>query len=464
MYTEDDEEVTVKEDNSNIKYSDFYTSFNDIEKEDPKDKKGKKEEPQTDDTEVKDESDYVDFYGDEDVPNEVSNDNSGSKKSPFNFNFNINKNLIRIVAIVVLVIILIALIIILFGKKNVKGDIELAKTSVILNIGDKDHISYNIVDTEKEVTSTFKSSDSNIIIVNDKGEVIAINEGEAEVIVSYTIEGVTREKKCHVKVTNDGKVNQNITLNLKFEKGQNNTWTNGDVVINPEASSIFGITSLVYAVNCDSNCKYNDIMNKKITISNNGETKIKVIAKDLKKQEVTKEAIVKIDKVAPSASLVGNSNIVSTKDVEVCATCSDSLSGCKQTRFCKKFTESKSNQVITVEDKAGDKKNSNSFNVTINKAPSCSLKVSSDGTVTATLKESATYYGFSSSYTGTNALSKKITINASKAGESGAKIVNYYVKTKNGTGSCTITVLKKCVCAKGTSGANCKASCTFSSK
>ena len=463
MYTEDDEEVTVKEDNSNIKYSDFYTSFNDIEKEDSKDKKGKKKnEVKEEDTEAKEESDFVDFYGDEDTPVET---NDSSKKTPFNFNFNINKNVIRVIIIVVLVVILIALIILLFGKKvTVKGDIELAKTSVALNIGDKEHISYSIVDTEKEVTSTFKSSDPNIIIVNDTGEVIAINEGEAEVIVSYTIEGVTREKKYKVKVTNDGKVNQNITLNLRFEKGQNNTWTNGDVVINPEASSIFGITSLGYTVNCDNNCKYDDILNKKITISNNGETKIKVIAKDLKNQEITKEAVVKIDKVAPSASLVGNSNIISTKDVEVCATCSDSLSGCKQTRFCKKFTESKSNQVITVEDKAGNKKNSNSFNVTINKAPSCTLKVSSNGTVTATLKESATYYGFNSSYTGTNTLSKKITINASKAGESGAKIINYYVKTKNGTGSCSITVLKKCVCAKGTSGSNCKVSCTFSSK
>lgn len=461
MYTEDDEEVTVKEDNSNIKYSDFYTSFNEIEKEDKKGKKKKKkdkENTKTNDNEVKEEKDYVDFYGDEDISSEENKNAKGK--------FNINKNLIRIIIIAVLAVVLIALIILLFGKKisQVKGDIELARTSITLNIGDKEHISYSIVDTEKEVTSSFKSSNPNVIMVDDKGEVVGVGEGEAEVIISYIIDGVTREKKCQVKVNNNGSVNKDITLNLKFEKGQNNTWTNGDVIINPEASSIFGITSLEYAINCDSDCQYSDVLNKKITISNNGETKIKVMAKDKKNQEVIKEVIVKIDKEIPNATLVGSTSITSSSDVEVCATCSDSVSGCKQAKVCKRFSESKTNQVITVEDNAGNKKNSTAFNVTVNKAPSCSLKVSSDGTVTATLKETATYYGFNSSYSGSNELSKKISINASKAGESGAKIINYYVKTKNGTGKCSITVLKKCVCASGTSGANCKASCTFSSK
>jgi hypothetical protein len=86
-----------------------------------------------------------------------------------------------------------------------------------------------------------------------------------------------------------------------------------------------------------------------------------------------------------------------------------------------------------VEDNAGNKKNSDSFNVTITavKEP-CTLSVSSDGVVTATLRETATYYGFNSNYTGNNTLSQKVTINASKKGESGAKVIYYYVKNKNG--------------------------------
>ena len=71
------------------------------------------------------------------------------------------------------------------------------------------------------------------------------------------------------------------------------------------------------------------------------------------------------------------------------------------------------------------------------------IKVSSDGTVSATLKENATYYGFNSSYTGSNELSTKVTVG--EEGKSGAKVVYYYIKSKNGnTGSCHLTVVKEC--------------------
>ena len=91
------------------------------------------------------------------------------------------------------------------------------------------------------------------------------------------------------------------------------------------------------------------------------------------------------------------------------------------------------------------------------------ITVSSDGTVSATLKDNAVYYGFDSSCTGNNELSKKITISASKKGESGAKLVNYYIKTKAGNiGSCHITVIKECNCTDPKStAANCPVTCTF---
>ena len=62
MYTEDDEKVEVKEDNSNIKYSDFYTSFVEIDKDKNKKTKGKKKKKEEVKPEPKEESDYNEFY------------------------------------------------------------------------------------------------------------------------------------------------------------------------------------------------------------------------------------------------------------------------------------------------------------------------------------------------------------------------------------------------------------------
>lgn len=454
MYTEDDEKVKLKKNDSNIEYSDFYTSFNEIDKDVSQNKNNKeKGKEKTKKEEIEEDKDDTYFYTDGDA--KETNDDSNNKK-----------NIIKIIIIVFLAIFILLILILLFkgNSPKVTGDIILSRESITLNLGEKEYISYQVIDTESKVVSKFESTNPSIAKVSDSGEVMAMGVGDTTVIIHYTIDGVTRDKVCNVKV-NAGNVSQNVELTLKFESGQSDTWTNKDVVINVEAKSIFGIVSTKYGLNCDSNCTYNDVSNNKITITSSGTTKVKVIAKDAKNQEISKETTVKIDKEAPSVTLNNGKNITSNKDVTVCATCSDTLSGCKQKSVCKKYTSSKSNQVITVEDVAGNKKNSESFKVTINKitAP-CSLKVSNDGTVTATLREEATYYGFNSSYTGNNELSKKITINASKNGESGAKVIYYYVKNKNGTGGkCFITVVKKCSC-QGTNSSNCPVTCTFTSQ
>ena len=58
----------------------------------------------------------------------------------------------------------------------------------------------------------------------------------------------------------------------------------------------------------------------------------------------------------------------------------------------------------------------------------------------------------------------QVNISASKAGESSAKVIRYYVKNKNGSGGmCYITVVKECKCtdAKSTDP-NCPVTCTYS--
>ena len=454
MYTEDDKNVDIKQDDSNIKYSDFYTSFDDISQEEKKQKRKKKENVKVSKSSVKEEENYDSFYNSSSF-DEVESNNG-------------KKNIIKLIVAGSVLIVLIILLVLFLGSKskNVKGDIILDKNNITLDIGGKEYISYKIADTNSFVTSKFVSSNEDVAIVSDNGEVTAVGMGEATITIYYTIDEVTREKKCTIVVNDNGTIDKNVSLTLNINNGKDNTWTNKDVEIIPEASSIYGIASIKYTINCDDNCDYKDITNNKITVSSSGITKIKVIAKDKKNQEVTKEVIIKIDKEAPSVTLNSDTNIKSNKDVEVCATCTDTLSGCKQNKVCKKYNASKSNQTITVEDAAGNKSTSKTFNVTITRIASpCTLRVSSDGTVTATLRESASYYGFNSSYTGANELSKKITINASKNGQSGAKVVYYYVKNKNGTGGkCFLTVIKKCACANNSTDPNCQVSCTFTSQ
>lgn len=430
MYTEDDEKVKVKGKNSNGDYNDFYTSFNETTQKDVK-KNSKKNSKKVEPKVVKEEEDYSDFYGlDEEVEEPSAPSNNGNKK-----------NILKLIIVIILLIVFAVLLWLLLGNKS-SGDILLTTNDITLKAGDSEYISYKVVGTDKQVTSTFTSYNTNVVTVSENGEIKAVGNGEAIIVVHYTIDGKTREKEITVKV-NGPEIKHEITLDLS---ASTTNWTNKDVTINVDAKTDSEIASLKYAVNCTSDCKYNDVSNNKIVISNNGIMKVKVIAKDKNNQEVTKEIEVKIDKEAPTATYNGNNNVVSNGDVEVCATCNDTVSGCKQSKVCKKYTESKTNQVITVSDNAGNTSNSTSFSVTINRSKvTCSLKVSTDGTVSATLGSSATYYGFSSNYSGSNELSRKIAINVSKKGEKGAKVVHYYVKDKNGNvGNCHITVIKEC--------------------
>ena len=231
-----------------------------------------------------------------------------------------------------------------------------------------------------------------------------------------------------------------------------------------KATSVFGIESIKYAFDCESSCQYKDVVNNHITVSNTGTTKVVIEVQDKSNQKAIKTIDVKIDKEAPKAE-VGKTTYEGKGEVSVCATCKDSQSGCKQSKVCKKYTSSKSNQTITVEDNAGNKGESSAFNVKVAelKEP-CYLTVSDTGLVKATLREEASYYGFNSSYSGENQKSMQISINASKKGESGAKVVTYYVKNKNGSGGmCYATVIKECDCTDPSStAANCPVTCKYS--
>ena len=465
MYTEDDDKVVVNND-SNSDYANFYTSFINDEKGKKKNKATENKEKKSKKVEKKEEEDYSDFYSSF-MENEKKRKEEEKKKnedeydvelkdeedySEFYNNDNNKKNIFRIILFALGIIIVVALIFLLLWKTNLfdrsnKPDIVLTNEEITVKVGENSVISYSIVNTEKEVKSSFSSTNQDVVIVNSNGMITGISSGEAEVIVSYTIDGKTNKKKCKIKVNGEGSVDKNVTLDVKIENATDNVWTKKDVSISVSAKSVFGIEYIRYAINCeDSNCKYEDVKDNKIAITENGINKVNIVAQDRNKQQTQRFITIKIDKVSPEITFNESTNITSNKEVTVCATCKDSVSGCKQEHVCKKFTSSKTNQRLVVEDVAGNQTYSPSFNVKINKVNGpCELSISKDGVVTAGVMDGATYYGFSSTYSGKNSTSQKIDISSTKAGEAKAKIIYYYVKDSKGVKhSCYITAIKEC--------------------
>ena len=423
-----------KKSNNDVKkqepdYSNFYSSFLEQEKEKQDDNKKKKKE----EIEFKTEDDYKEVY-----------------ESPKNHN---NKGLIKIIFFGLEIILVIFLIVFLISKLTSKKiDIILNNTEYYLNIGENALIQYEVVNSKEQPEVSFNTSDINVAVVDNVGKIIGVGKGETDIIVTYRVEGKTNEKKCKVIVSGEGSVDKNISLDVRIENAKENTWVNHDVYISTIGKSIYGISSLQYTINCDSNCSYENVNNNKITITNSGVNKVTIKARDKNNQEISKNVVVKVDKQAPTITFNGQTNITATNSTTVCATCKDSHSGCKKEKVCVKYTSSKTNQKITIEDNVGNKTSSPEFNVKINKSgsndsdatPTCSLSVSSSGVVTAKVSSNSVYYGFNSSYSGTNTKTQDADKDMPGTG-SRAKIIHYYVKNSKGAkGSCYITVIRTC--------------------
>ncbi len=231
-----------------------------------------------------------------------------------------------------------------------------------------------------------------------------------------------------------------ISLSSPISSGD---WTNNDVTIevkNPSNATI------KYTINCDKDCDYVDVTDNKILISNPGTNKVSVIATGENGVETKEDITISIDKEVPTAILSTDNKYSGSSTLKICAVCADSESGCREETVCNTYNSSMSKQKITVYDKAGNVASTNAFDVKIssggsgnnsnNKTPSCSLSVSSKGVITASVKN-ATYYGFSSSYSGSNGTSK--TLSKTKDGE---EKITYYVKNSSSgkTSTCSITV------------------------
>ncbi len=241
------------------------------------------------------------------------------------------------------------------------------------------------------------------------------------------------------------KKERNVEFNLGLENINGDSWAKENVTINVEIPDETNLKSIKYTINCLNDCDYVDVVDKKIVISNIGSSIVTVIATSIDNIENKKDITVKIDNIAPELILSPQeTEIKAFGPITVCAICKDNESGCKTDRVCKDYAESSKNQILEVEDNAGNKKTSSKFNVTIGSnsvvsttSPSCELSVSKSGLITATYKNADAYFGFSSNYTGSNATTKQVDVSKDNETET----VNYYVKSGDGkTGTCSIEV------------------------
>ena len=376
-----------------------------------------------------------------------------------------SKNTIKIIAILLLLIIVGVLVFFVLKKNNQEPtpqqnfEVTLLYSDCSVKVGEQCTILYE-VSNQAQVDLTFTSNDPNIATVDNNGVVTGIGEGNTFIKVNYSMNGKNQGKDFFVTVSKQTEqeqqkppVNQTISqnapsLSLTLSDAKENVWTNKDVTINVSGKSDNNSLSLKYAINCESNCSYQNVSNNKIVVSNNGTYTVKVVATDNKnKKETTKKVTVKIDKEKPTLTLNPNQiKITSTKNVTVCAICADKVSGCKEDKVCKTYPASSSKQVLKVVDNAGNSTSSVAFDVVINKVkPTCSLSISNDGTITATVKD-ATKYSFDANLA-SNVTTKKIT-NTSDT------IVNYYVMDASGTkGTCSINVKVTSTCRYRAGGA-----------
>ena len=278
-----------------------------------------------------------------------------------------------------------------FNKKDTEEAIEkdpvvkIDEVSAEVNEGEEYQLKYSFDNFSDDPKTTFVSSDENIATVNNEGKVKGVKEGTVKIIMSYFIKEVSYQKEFSVVVKAVKKEEPKEEPKKEEPKTPAKDTTKPTLTVNV------------------SNAKENTYVNHDVEIS--------VSAKD--------------DSGKVTAQYVFN--------------CS---SNCKYNNVSngKITVSSDGTTVVTVlaTDSSGNK-TSKSVTIKIDKSkPTCTLKVASDGTLTANVADNLglmEYYGFNSNYSGAKEKQKKI---------SAAGAYSYFVKdTAGNTNSCSITVNSK---------------------
>lgn len=371
-------------------------------------------------------NDFADFYQNYNTSNDGMDsdyDNLSEEKSEYNefqdeerqidYDYNEDNNYneidqkekkqktirILIIAGVILLIAIIALIVFAIIKSP---RIKLSEKEISLNVGESKYITFEVVNTEDSIATNFSSEDNAVATIDENGNIVAVGAGTTNIIVSYNVNGLKKNEKCKVTVIGEKKedppkedppkedppkqdppkqdptpptpasCDKAPSLSVTLTNAQENSWTNQDVIVNVSGTSNCNASvSVKYGINCGTSCNYTNVSNNSVTISNKGTSTVMFVAKDSKSnKEVSKSVTIKIDKTPPKISLLPNDQTVftpsspNTKRMEICASCTDNESGCKEAKVCKVYS-SKATDTISILDNAGNKGTSKSFTVNL---------------------------------------------------------------------------------------------------
>ena len=186
--------------------------------------------------------------------------------------------------------------------------VTLSKTSLELNVGSSQKLTYTVKNNSSNVSITWSSNNTSIATVDKSGNVKGVKAGTTTIVLSYTYNGVKYNKNCTVTVkgsSSTGTTTDKTSPSLSYTvtSGKENSWVNTNVSIKVSASDDSGSVTLKYTRNCSSNCTYTTISSNTITVSNTGSSVITIVATDKSGNTTSKNVTVKIDKTKPSCSL-----------------------------------------------------------------------------------------------------------------------------------------------------------------
>ena len=209
---------------------------------------------------------------------------------------------------------------------NQEYALTLSSVQMELNKGEEQQLQVG-VNTTEAVEINWSSSDTKVVTVDENGNVSAIGSGTATITASYVDNnGEVMSASCKVTV-NDVKDEYIPTMTYTVSNNVESNWSNENVKITFNLSNTDKLKSFQYALNCTNDCTYNDIKNNTLSISEEGNNIISLVAVYDNEQKINKSISVKIDKTKPicnvnSTKITDNGVIYSLKGV-------DSLSGIK---------------------------------------------------------------------------------------------------------------------------------------
>lgn len=283
-----------------------------------------------------------------------------------------------IIGLIIISLALIAVLVILLIKRSNKIEFTLKENKATIYQKETYTIEYNLVD-KNNTNNVVITSDDEAIATIDGNIAKGIKEGTTKINIVYidskgdthplifylTVLKKETEKTPEKKQEETKPVKQTKpTITTKFTQGGSN-WVNTDVKIKVTATDTNGISNLTY--------KYAGTTNKIgsgniITLNQNGANDVVITAKNKQGNTSTKTIKVKIDKIAPTVSLVNETSTYKGKgSVQVCAKCSDNDSGCTTQQVCNTYTQNAKNITLTVYDNAGNSTRSKAFAIEITK-------------------------------------------------------------------------------------------------